>query len=440
VSRPRLRRWFWGAMGVLGATLVAAIALVAITLAALRPAPGDWQQRVRLGPIDRDVSVAAAIRMLTHPLAAPLVDGRSIELAGARWKIAARGTLITATCAPCALRVPALGPVPLVLDAARLDVHALGADRYAGTLRLGRAPQDVALPWQAALTSKALTLNLQLAPTPIAQLVPVFGRDLPERDRVQVQGSATFVLNATWPGGTIRIRPQLDGFAVSGLGTEQLLHLELPIACRSGSAADDGMPVSGWLPRAVVAAEDQRFFEHPGYDLGEIAEALQRNQRNDRPPRGASTITQQLAKRVVAGDERSASRKLRELLYAVEMERTLGKARILQLYLDLAPWGNGICGAERAARIYLRKGASELGPVSSAWLASLLTNPDAQLRQLAATGEVDVERVGRILEGMRPMSAARREKALATLPFWSPAIGPAPAVLAREAVYPNPAP
>jgi hypothetical protein len=440
VSRPRLRRWFWGAMGVLGATLVAAIALVAITLAALRPAPGDWQQRVRLGPIDRDVSVAAAIRMLTHPLAAPLVDGRSIELAGARWKIAARGTLITATCAPCALRVPALGPAPLVLDAARLDVHALGADRYAGTLRLGRAPQDVALPWQAALTSKALTLNLQLAPTPIAQLVPVFGRDLPERDRVQVQGSATFVLNATWPGGTIKIRPQLDGFAVSGLGTEQLLHLELPIACRSGSAADDGMPVSGWLPRAVVAAEDQRFFEHPGYDLGEIAEALQRNQRNDRPPRGASTITQQLAKRVVAGDERSASRKLRELLYAVEMERTLGKARILQLYLDLAPWGNGICGAKRAARIYLRKGASELGPVSSAWLASLLTNPDAQLRQLAATGEVDVERVGRILEGMRPMSAARREKALATLPFWSPAIGPAPAVLAREAVYPNPAP
>jgi hypothetical protein len=440
VSRPRLRRWCWGAMGVLGATLVAAIALVAITLAALRPAPGDWQRRVRLGPIERDVSVAAVIRLLTHPLAAPLVDGRSIELAGARWKIAARGTLITATCAPCALRVPALGPVPLVLDAARLDVHALGADRYAGTLRLGRAPQDVALPWQAALTSKALTLNLQLAPTPIAQLVPVFGRDLPERDRVQVQGSATFVLNATWPGGTIKIRPQLDGFAVSGLGTEQLLHLELPIACRSGSAADDGMPVSGWLPRAVVAAEDQRFFEHPGYDLGEIAEALQRNQRNDRPPRGASTITQQLAKRVVAGDERSASRKLRELLYAVEMERTLGKARILQLYLDLAPWGNGICGAERAARIYLRKGASELGPVSSAWLASLLTNPDAQLRQLAATGEVDVERVGRILEGMRPMSAARREKALATLPFWSPAIGPAPAVLAREAVYPNPAP
>jgi membrane carboxypeptidase/penicillin-binding protein len=227
---------------------------------------------------------------------------------------------------------------------------------------------------------------------------------------------------------------------VSGLGTEQLLHLELPIACRSGSAADDGMPVSGWLPRAVVAAEDQRFFEHPGYDLTEIAEALQRNQRTDRRPRGASTITQQLAKLVVAGDERSASRKLRELLYAVEMEHTLGKPRILQLYLDLAPWGNGICGAERAARVYLRKGASELGPVASAWLASLLTNPDAQLHQITATGQVDVERVGRIIDDMRPMSAARREKALATLPFWSPGIGPAPAVLAREARPPATAP
>ncbi len=56
---------------------------------------------------------------------------------------------------------------------------------------------------------------------------------------------------------------------------------------------------------------------------------------------------------MVAGDERSASRKLRELLYAVEMERTLGKARILQLYLALAPWGDGVCGAERAVRLHL---------------------------------------------------------------------------------------
>lgn len=440
MSRWHLRRWWWGAMAVLGAALVAAIALVTITLAALRPAPDDWQRRVRVGPFERDVSVAAAIRLLTHPLAAPLLDGRSVELGGARWQIAARGTLITAECAPCALTVPALGPTPLVFDAARLDVHALGADRYAGTLRLGLAPQDVALPWQAALTSKALALNLQLAPTPIAQLVQVFGHDLPERGRVQVQGSAGFVLNATWPGGTVKLKPQLDGFAVSGLGTEQLLHLELPIACRSGSAADEGAAVTGWLPRAVVAAEDQRFFEHPGYDLVEITDALQRNQRAERRPRGASTITQQLAKLVVAGDERSAPRKLRELLYAVEMERTLGKARILQLYLDLAPWGNGVCGAERAARIYLRKGASELGPVASAWLASLLTNPDARLHQLESRGEVDVERVGRILEDMRPMSAARREKALATLPFWSPAIGPAPAVLAREVRPPATAP
>ena len=135
---------------------------------------------------------------------------------------------------------------------------------------------------------------------------------------------------------------------------------------------------------------------------------------------GASTLTQQLAKLVYTGDDRSATRKLRELLYAVEMERTLGKARILQLYLALAPWGQGVCGAERAARVYLHKPASSLGPIESAWLASLLTGPDAQLKRLADGEEVDRARIERVIEGMRPMSLARREKALAQLTMWSP--------------------
>ena len=88
---------------------------------------------------------------------------------------------------------------------------------------------------------------------------------------------------------------------------------------------------------------------------------------------------------MLTGDERSAARKLRELLYAVEMERTLGKARILQLYLALAPWGEGVCGAERAVRVHLgQRDASAVGPVAAAWLASLLPQPDALLRSRAA--------------------------------------------------------
>jgi len=247
--------------------------------------------------------------------------------------------------------------------------------------------------------------------------VHVFGHDIPEAQRAQVEGRFSLTLHAMLPEGRVQVHPLLDGFAVSGLGTERLLDVQLPAACRSGEAE---APIGGWLPRAVVAAEDQRFHEHPGYDLTQMLAVWQSNQGEGATLAGASTLTQQLAKLVYTGDDRSATRKLRELLYAAEMERTLGKARILQLYLALAPWGSGVCGAERAARVYLHKPASNLGPVESAWLASLLTSPDAQLRRFAAGEEPDRARIEQIIIGMRPMNLARREKALAQLTMWSP--------------------
>jgi membrane carboxypeptidase/penicillin-binding protein PbpC len=237
---------------------------------------------------------------------------------------------------------------------------------------------------------------------------------------VRVRGSFALTLHAQVPHGRWRIEPQLDGLEVDGLGTERFIDLQRPAACRADAQA--GVPsVGGWLPRAVVAAEDARFFEHPGYDLRAMADALQRNQRPGSAVAGASTLTQQLAKLLVAGDERSASRKLRELLYAVEMERTLGKARILQTYLALAPWGEGVCGAERAVRVHLgQRDPSTVGPVAASWLASLLTAPDAHLAAERAAGEVDHARVARVLDSLRPMRAERREKAQLQLLFWSP--------------------
>jgi membrane carboxypeptidase/penicillin-binding protein PbpC len=248
----------------------------------------------------------------------------------------------------------------------------------------------------------------------------VLGADLPEREAVRVQGTLALKLAAKSQRGPWRIEPQVEGFEVSGLETERFADLQRPAACRVDAQA--GVPlIDGWLPRAVIAAEDARFFEHPGYDLRAMADALARNQRPGATIAGASTLTQQLAKLVVAGDERSASRKLRELLYAVEMERTLGKARILQLYLALAPWGDGVCGAERAVRVHLgQRDVSAVGPVASAWLASLLTAPDAHLAAEHAAGEIDTARVARVLDAMRPMSAARREKAQVQLLFWAP--------------------
>jgi hypothetical protein len=407
------------AVSLFGALLFTAI-LLAIVLRALKPAPQEWRYAVQLGPVQRELSVPGLLRVATHPLAAALIDGRSLRTEAGRWQLQARADgHFEATCAPCTLRLRALGPAPITLARAHVQARRAGADRFDGTLWLGEGAHALALPWRAQLTAGGAIVDVQMSGTPMAEVVQVFGHDLPEAARARVDGTFGFTLHAVLPDGPLQIHPRLDGLAVSGLGTEQLLDAQVPAACRSG-AGDGNEPIGGWLPRAVISAEDQRFYEHAGYDITQMIAAWQQNQSDGATLIGGSTLTQQLAKLVYTGDDRSATRKLRELLYAAEMERTLGKARILQLYLALAPWGQGVCGAERAARVYLHKSASSLGPVESAWLASLLTSPDAQLRRVAAGEPVDAARVEHVIEGMRPMSLARREKALAQLTMWSP--------------------
>lgn len=409
------------------ATLVAVVATtVWATLATLAPGNAVWTMPLRVVIFGRALEVQASVpvllRLATHPLARRVIDGRQIETVHGGWQLAtATADGLIATCAPCRISVAALGPAPLLLEHVQLTIAADGADHYHGTLRLGIAPHRLALPWRGQIDrSGRMQLDATLASTALHDAVQVFGAALPERATVQVQGTLALGLSARLPDGPWRVQPRLDGFAVHGLGTERLLDLQRPAACRDGSEAGVAT-IAGWLPRAVVAAEDQRFFDHPGYDLGALTEAWQHNQQPGAALAGASTLTQQLAKLVMTGDDRSAARKLRELLYAVEMERTLGKARILQLYLALAPWGDGVCGAERAVRVHLgQRDASAVGPVAAAWLASLLPQPDALLRAEQQRGEIDTERVARVIEGMRPMTPARREKALVQMLFWSP--------------------
>ncbi|MFO1351656.1 MAG: biosynthetic peptidoglycan transglycosylase, partial [Gammaproteobacteria bacterium] len=173
--------------------------------------------------------------------------------------------------------------------------------------------------------------------------------------------------------------------------------------------------IGKWLPRATIAAEDARFFRHPGYDLAEVVAALERRAANQERLRGASTLTQQLAKNLFLDSERTLARKLRELLYAVEMEHTLGKRRILELYLNIVDWGSGLYGAKRAAEKYFGIAPADLMPEQAAWLASLLTNPRLALERQQRTGRIDSERVGWILGRMRGLSAAEREQALVRL-------------------------
>jgi hypothetical protein len=408
---------------LLAGAMVAALATVAWHSLAARE--GEWSQRLRFAiagrTFEREAGVAVLLRLATHPLAARLVDGRSFTTVHGRWQLrTAPGGALAARCEPCSFAVPALGPAPLAVERAELLLRADGADRYDATLTLG-TQRRIQLSGRARFDRNGnLALEAVLAPTPLADVVHVLGSGLPERDTVQVKGTLALKLAAANQQGPWRVEPTIEGFEVAGLGTERLSDLQRPRACRIDARAD--VPtVEGWLPRAVIAAEDARFFEHAGYDLRALADAMAHNQRPGAALAGASTLTQQLAKFVITGGERNASRKLRELLYAVEMERTLGKARILQLYLALAPWGDGVCGAERAVRVHLgQRDASAIGPVAAAWLASLLTAPDAHLKSELAAGEVEHGRVARVLEAMRPMRPERREKAQLQLLFWSP--------------------
>jgi len=133
--------------------------------------------------------------------------------------------------------------------------------------------------------------------------------------------------------------------------------------------------ISRHLLQAVVASEDQKFFGHEGVDWQAVQESLEKNVEKGRAFRGGSTITQQLAKNLYFGTEKTLARKLRELVVARWMESDLTKRRILTLYLNVIEWGDGVYGAEAAARLYFGKPASDLTVDEAAALAAAIPSP-----------------------------------------------------------------
>jgi monofunctional biosynthetic peptidoglycan transglycosylase len=133
--------------------------------------------------------------------------------------------------------------------------------------------------------------------------------------------------------------------------------------------------ISSHLRNAVLIAEDSAFFQHPGYDLEQIKESAKRNWREMRFARGASTITQQLAKNLYLSTSKNPLRKVQEFFIAQEMERDLSKQRIFEIYLNVIEWGDGIYGIEPASQRYFGKSASALLPEEAAILAAMIPNP-----------------------------------------------------------------
>ena len=144
--------------------------------------------------------------------------------------------------------------------------------------------------------------------------------------------------------------------------------------------------ISNSLKRAMVAAEDAKFVDHEGFDWEGIQLALEKNQKKGRVVAGGSTITQQLAKNLFLTPQRSYVRKAEEAVITVMLETFLPKRRILELYLNVIEWGNGVFGAEAAARKYFGASAAALSPEQAARLAAMAPNPRFYERNQGAPG------------------------------------------------------
>jgi monofunctional biosynthetic peptidoglycan transglycosylase len=133
--------------------------------------------------------------------------------------------------------------------------------------------------------------------------------------------------------------------------------------------------ISRHLINAVIVSEDGMFYEHEGIDWYELGESIEKNFEKGKAARGGSTISQQLSKNLYLSTSKDPVRKLKELVITLRMERTLSKRRILEIYLNVIEWGNGVFGAEAAAKKYFGKSAAQLTREEAAQMAAVIPSP-----------------------------------------------------------------
>jgi hypothetical protein len=410
-------RWIRSLLIVVSTCVVTIAIVLFVTVHAFTAKPGEWSIPMRFGILGIgptiDASVATLIRVGTQPLGIAALDGRTIATREGTLHFTRSDEGLAIDCAPCLWQMPGLGGDRIEVTSARITMVGK-ADHLTGSIAAG----DIAGHYNARFDATSMKLDVAFDRAPIAAYYRLFGERVPETRVAQIAGAASFAIRLSLPDGSFSVKPAIDGFAVAGLGTELLAGRMPEVACGNEAIrgavrarlSRDAKGFGTWLPRTVVAAEDQRFDTHPGYDLVELAASLSRNASAATIERGASTIPQQLARILYVGSERSTSRKLRELLYAVEMEQTLGKPRMLQLYLAVAPWGDGVCGAQAAAQRYFPVDAAKLSGAQAVWLAAMLHAPDTEYARWQSRGGIDLVRATWVVHGLQKTTRATRER------------------------------
>ncbi|MBP9935871.1 MAG: transglycosylase domain-containing protein [Pyrinomonadaceae bacterium] len=240
---------------------------------------------------------------------------------------------------------------------------------------------------------------------------------------------------AVWIGYELITFPVISRLRTENPTTSSMIEFRISEARAEGKEPKKAMiwtpieQISPNLQRAVLAGEDSRFFQHNGFDWDAIQaawdEAVKEGEKEAKeegdydpndwiPPmpsfkRGASTVTQQLSKNLFLSEDRNFLRKGREAVYTYFLERELTKKRILEIYLNIIEWGDGIYGAEAASRFYFKKSASDLTREDAAFLAAMIPSP-LNVFNPAKNRKRVVRRQRVILRGMNSIKLAYSEK------------------------------
>ncbi len=321
----------------------------------------------------------------------------------------------------CTLDVPALGGALADRDF-RIAGNLDGA-KFTGEVMV----EGVRIAVEAHLGGPArMTGRFSLRETPIAQVYGIFAPIVPELERAELRGTITGSGRVTLEPLSVHFEPKIDGFAVDGLVGPAYRYGSFTWLGHDATGAPiprtGGDELPGWislqnagefLPMAIISAEDAGFLQHPGFDVQGMLDAADANADAHKVVRGGSTLTQQLAKNLFLTGDRSYARKLRELLYAVEMERELGKPRILELYLNVVEWGPAIHGAKAASEAYFLKEPRGLLVEEAAFLASILRNPRGGWARQYVGGRLNASRLAWIIDNMVGLHPVLRREALA---------------------------
>jgi len=392
---------------LLALVLTTLVALTLIVKLALAPSPGEWAQEVKLGPISFEVGMPTVIRLATVSWFAPQLDGLSFNTRFGELQLAweTPSQHLAVQCAPCSAL---MGGETLRADSVKLTVKR-EVTALEGAIELtpgGSRSAPLQGHWEGQLSQKDLLLTGEVPDGRIDQWYALLVPALPEMQRAHIEGTVDVRGRLSLPSHAFVLQPRPDKFKVSGLGARELL------SQRSACGAPSRLPNDSWIARAVVAAQDPDFFQHAGFEPAALAALLTDPPVLDKagqPKPVERTVSERVAALVTPTGATPLAQRMREWLYVADLESSMDKPAILQAWLDNAPWGDGLCGVEPAARYYFKRSPARLEAAQAVWLASLQADPAGALARWRSEGQPDPARTKAVSERIRGINYRQRD-------------------------------